>query len=179
MTPTGFLLQHLEIVQEATNDCPVSETWRKLVDRIGIDKTMSENTFRVVIKPFVETCNFFNDGLNTKLNEIIIRLNEELNNEHELNTKLNTQIEELNTKLNTLDGLNEKLNTIDVPIKTSINILGWTVTKSDKYYRAFKKIKGKGYGIHIGKNLNSAESKILAKAEQLRILTHTDTLPNT
>ncbi len=179
MTPTGFLLQHLEMVQEATNDCPVSETWRKLVDRIGIDKMMSENTFRVVIKPFVETCNFFNDGLNKKLNETIIRLNEELNNEHELNTKLNTQIEELNTKLNTLDGLNIKLNNPDMPVKTSLNISGWTITKQDKYFRAFKKIKNKVYGVHLGKNLDDAAGKIQAKEAQLRSGSHTDTLPNT
>jgi len=178
MTPTGFLLQHLEIVQEEANDCPVSETWRKLVDRINIDKTMSENTFRVVIKPFIETCQFYNDGLNEKLNETITMLNTELNNEQELNKKLNTEIEELNKKLNTLDGLNEKLNTTDMPVKTSINISGWTVTKQDKYFRAFKKIQGKVYGVHLGKNLDDAAAKIEAKEGQLRLLTHTVALPN-
>ncbi len=179
MTPTGFLLQHLEIVQEATNDCPVSETWRALVEKIGIDKTMSENTFRVIIKPFVETCNFFNDGLNNQLNKTITRLNTELNNEQELNKKLNTEIEELNIKLNTLGGLNTKLNNPDMPVKTSLNISGWTVTKQDKYYRAFKKIKGKGYGIHIGKNLDDAAGKILAKEAQLRSGSHRDTSTDT
>jgi len=175
MTPTGFLIQHREAVIELANDSPVSETWRRLVDRISIDKTMSENTFRVVIKPFMETCQFYNDGLNEKLNETITRLNEELNNEQKLNKKLNIEIEELNKKLNTLDGLNEKLNTPDMPVKTSINISGWTVTKQDKYFRAFKKIKGKGYGVHIGKNLDDAAAKIEAKAALLCSLTHTDT----
>ena len=179
MTPTGFLIQHREAVIELANDSPVSETWRTLVERISIDKTMSENTFRVVIKPFMETCQFYNDGLNKKLNETITRLNEELNNEQELNKKLNTEIEELNKKLNTLDGLNAKLNTLDAPVKTSMNISGWTVTKQDKYFRAFKKIKNKVYGVHLGKNLDNAVAKIEAKEEQLRLLTHTDTCTDT
>ena len=128
-------------------------------------------------------------GLNTQLNESIAGLNDKLNNEQELNKKLNTQIQELNNRLNTLEGLNaklnielvkyrlnvsddtklnERLNNIETePVKSKLNIAGWTVAKSGKYYRAFKKIKGRVHGVHLGKNLDGAETKIKAKAESL------------
>ena len=202
MTPIQFLLEHREKVLDAYDGSPV-EAWRKLVDRVQIDKAMSENTFRTVLKPFAETCNFFNDGLN-KLNtdnglnvrldemaELNKQLNEELNNKRELNSGLNYQVQELNDKLNTFQELNaelnnelvkfrlnasdgvelnksnERLNTVGEQVKSKLNIAGWTVAHSGRYYRAFKKIKGKVHGVHLGKSLDEAEAKIQAKQKQL------------
>ena len=68
-------------------------------------------------------------------------------------------MERLNTKLNTLD---------DTGLNTKLNILGWTVTKSGKYFRAFRKIKGKVHGVHLGKSLDGAESKIQVKQSQIQ-----------
>jgi len=201
MTPTGFLIQHRETVLELANKCSASETWRTLVEKIGIDKAMKENSFKVLLKPFMETCSFFDYGLNEKLHsekwlnrelqEQIDGLNEKLNNEQELNEKLNTQIDGLNTRLNTLDGLNEKLNnglnvpvdglntklnTSDAPVKS---IAGWTITQYDKYFRAFRKIKGKVHGVHLGRTLTDAEQKIQAKEQQLNSESHSNTATDT
>jgi hypothetical protein len=68
------------------------------------------------------------------------------------------------TKLNNLlhisdDRLNTKLNTLDAPVKLKLNISGWTVTQQDKYFRTFKKIRGKVHGVHLGKNLDDAAQK--------------------
>ncbi len=136
-------------------------------------------------------------GLN-KLNETIVGLNEKLNSKQELNEKLNTQIQELNTRLNNLEGLNVGLNNelvkfrLNVPdgtglnesddtklntglngmetdqVKSKLNIAGWTVAKSGKYYRAFRKIKGRVHGVHLGKSLDDAEQKILTKKSQIQ-----------
>jgi hypothetical protein len=45
--------------------------------------------------------------------------------------------------------------------------MGWTVAKSGRYFRAFKKIGGKLHGVHLGASIEGAEEKIKAKAEQI------------
>ena len=190
MTPIAFLIEHREQVLNAYDGSNglQGETWKTLLPQIQVEQSMKENTFRTILKPFVETCRFFDGQLN-KLNKTITGLNEKLNNEQELNTKLNNQVQELNNRLNTLDGLNaelnnelekcrlnvsdaglnnsdEKLNT-DEPAKQKLNIAGWTVIKSGRYYRAFRKINKKVHGVHLGKSLDDAEIKIRAKQEQL------------
>lgn len=52
------------------------------------------------------------------------------------------------------------------------NIDGWTVTKSGDYWKMYKKIKGRTYGVHIGakktvKNIQKARKKAKAKEEEL------------
>lgn len=209
MTPIEFLIENREAVLNAYAGSPV-EAWRKLVELVQVDKVMTENTFRTNLKPFAETCKFFNSRLNerlnidsginnrlnetaelnTRLNETITGLNEKLNNEQELNIRLNIQVEELNKRLNRLEELNTVLNNelakcrLNVPdgeglnnglnnmeseqAKSKLNIAGWTVAKSGKYYRAFRKIKGRVYGVHLGKDLTDAETKITAKQLQIQ-----------
>jgi uncharacterized phage infection (PIP) family protein YhgE len=195
-SPIKYLLQNRKQVLSTFTGSPV-EAWKRLKDQIQIEKAMSENTFRALIKNFVETCQFLeaglNDGLNVsdtglndRLNETVAGLNTQLNNEQELNTQLNNQIHELNNRLNTLEGLNSRLNNeveqlnnklnkadepglnnIDETVKQKLNIGGWTVAKSGRYFRAFKKINGRVQGIHLGLTLDDAADKIRAKAEQL------------
>jgi hypothetical protein len=174
MTPIQFLLEHREDVLSVFEGSPVG-TWRKLVDQIQIDKAMTENTFRTLLKPFSETCRYFDK----QLNETLIELNNQLNTERELNIRLNIKLQELNNnldkcRLNVSDaelnnGLYEsELNKSDEEAKSKLNILGWTVAKSGKYYRAFRKIKGRVRGVHLGKDLTDAEMKIAQKEKQLQ-----------
>ncbi len=181
MTPIQFLLEHREVVLSVYDGSPV-EAWRKLVDQIQIDKVMTENTFRTILKPFSETCRFFDK----QLNETILGFNDQINTERELNVRLNIKVQELNNdldkcRLNVSDaelinglyesGLNqsvEGLNQLDEEAKSKLNILGWTVAKSGKYYRAFRKIKGRVRGVHLGKDLTDAEVKIAQKEKQLQ-----------
>lgn len=215
MTPIKFLLENEAIVRAAF-DGSSKKAWSILLIQLPeITNVMALNSFRVLIRPFVETCRFFDDRLNKlntheglnklnegeaqklnthieELNKTINGLNTELNNDHELNIKLNTQIEELNIRLNTLDGLNTELNNelvkcrLNIPdseqlnnsgerlnmkteqVKQKLNIAGWTVAKSGGYFRAFKKIKGRVYGVHLGRDLVNAEAKIEAKRLQMQ-----------
>ncbi len=123
------------------------------------------------------------DRLNAELNKTIDGLNNRLNESRRLNLQLNKQLVKyrLNildddddddglNKLNTGIGLNDSdrgLNTMDEPVKSKLNISGWTVAKSGRYFRAFRKIKGRVYGVHLGLSLDDAESKIAAKIEQI------------
>ena len=199
MTPTEFLIQHRQAVLSAFSGSP-QKTWEKLIIEIPeIAEAMAFNSFKVIVKPFVETCQFFESGLNNGLNNDD-QLNNRLNNESGLNVGLNKIIDELNTKLNTLERLNKKLNNDLVKYRLNIfdddgglntrlntmerlnaglnnsdesglnkklNILGWTVTKSGNYFRAFRKIKGKLHGVHLGKTLDGAELKIQSKQSQI------------
>jgi hypothetical protein len=167
-TPISFLLHHRRQVLDAYSGSP-GEAWGRLVAGIQIDAAMKENTFRTIIKPFVETCLFYEAGLNAGLNETIDGLNNELNNERRLNNELNNQIHELNNRLNTLEGLNSRLNNVDTETVKSMNIEGWTVAKSGRYYRAFRKINGRVQGIHLGLTLDGAAEKIRAKAAQISV----------
>ncbi|WP_028323317.1 hypothetical protein [Desulfatirhabdium butyrativorans] len=230
MTPIEFLLEHREKVLASPVDS-AKESWRVLDAQTQIHEAMSENTFRVILKPFVETCRFYNTRLNGRLNELaglnvklnkeletvkcelnnaerlnvelnktIDRLNEQLNNSQRLNAELNNSIDRLNDRLNESRRLNERLNsqlvkyrlnvfddvelnelntngqlnksdkelnTMDEPVKQKLNISGWTVAKSGRYFRAFRKIKGRVYGVHLGLSLDDAETKIRAKEAAL------------
>jgi len=168
-TPISFLLHHRQQVLNAYTGSP-GEAWGRLVAGVQIDSAMKENTFRTIIKPFVETCLFYEAGLNAGLNETI----DGLNNERRLNTELNNQIHELNNEIERLNaelkvsgsGLNnidEKLNNLNTETAKSMNIEGWTVAKSGRYYRAFRKINGKVHGVHLGLSLDGAAEKIRAK----------------
>ena len=136
MTPISFLLEHRHEILNTYTGSPV-ETWGKLAEVIQIDGAMSENTFRALIKNFVETCQFY-ERLNNELNNEIQRLNNEINNKR--GPKMETEA-----------------------VKSRLNISGWTVAKSGRYYRAFKKIDGKLHGVHLGSNLHGAGVKIKAK----------------
>ncbi len=163
MTPIQFLLEHREDVLLAYDGSPL-EAWQKLVDRIHVDKAMTENTFRTMLKPFAETCRYF-DG---RLNEMT-----------ELNEKLNSRIQELSDRLNVelnkelakyrLNVSDSELNVPDNKTPNRLNIAGWTVAKSGQYYRAFRKIKGRVYGVHLGKDLTDAETKISRKERQIKV----------
>jgi DNA repair exonuclease SbcCD ATPase subunit len=181
-SPIKYLLQNRKQVLSTFTGSPV-EAWKRLKDQIQIEKAMSENTFRALIKNFVEVCQYFEAGLNTGLNETIDGLNNQLNNEQELNDRLNNQVRELNNRLNTLERLNEKLNNeierlnntegklnnmdVEHGLNKKLNIEGWTVAKSGRYFRAFRKINGRVVGIHIGLTLAGAAEKIKEKAAQI------------
>ena len=66
---------------------------------------------------------------------------------------------ELNRQLNT--GLN--MPVIQEVVKHGLNIAGWSIQESGGYFRAFKKVAGKLQGVYLGKNLDGAEQKIMAK----------------
>jgi hypothetical protein len=174
-SPIKYLLQNRVQVLSAFTGSPI-EAWKRLKDKIQIEKAMSENTFRALIKNFVEVCQYFEAGLNTGLNETIDGLN------NQLNDRLNNQVRELNNRLNTLERLNEKLNNeierlnntekklnnMDAEqVKSRLNIEGWTIAKSGRYFRAFRKIKGRVVGIHLGLTLDGATEKIKEKAAQI------------
>lgn len=55
----------------------------------------------------------------------------------------------------------------DYRVKHGLNIVGWNVQESLGYYRAFRKVGGKMKAVYLGKNLDGAEQKIMAKQEQL------------
>ena len=181
-SPIKYLLQNRVQVLSAFTGSP-TEAWKKLKDQIHVEKFMSENTFRSLIKNFVETCQHFEAGLNEtgaglnneqELNNQVQELNNRLNTLEGLNEKLNNEIERLNAKLNTFreSGLNkteERLNNMETEqgLNKKLNIHGWTVAKSGRYFRAFKKIKGRVQGIHLGLTLDGAAEKIKAKAEQI------------
>lgn len=201
MTPIQFLLEHREDVLGAYEGSLIA-AWRKLIDQIQIDNAMTENTFRKILKPFFETCRFFNAKLNElsvddalisrlvetndRLNETIAELNKQLIMEQELNGRLNHKVQELNSELDkcrltvsddeldnglyesVLDTGDEGLSKIEEQVKSRLNILGWTVAKSGRYYRAFRKIKGRVRGVHLGKDLTDAETKIVQKENQLK-----------
>ena len=165
-SPIKYLLQNRVQVLSAFTGSPV-EAWKRLVADIQIYAAMKENTFRTLVKPFVEVCQYFEAGLN---------------NEQELNSELNNKIHELNNRLNTLEGLNSrlnneierlnntegKLNNMETEqVKSKLNIEGWTVAKSGRYFRAFKKINGRVQGIHLGLTLDKAAEKIQEKAAQI------------
>ena len=108
-----------------------------------------------------------------------------------LNTELNNSVEKLNSQLNNLAGLNlpvkydEDLCTVKQKLsevkqeansqiklnkevkqdqdKQKLNIAGWSIQKSNGYYRGFKKIAGKVQGVYLGKTLDDAEQKIMKK----------------
>jgi hypothetical protein len=163
MTPVQFLLEHRDAVLSAFEGSG-KKTWSTLSIQLPeITNVMALNSFRVLIRPFVETCRFFDDRLN-KLNIKIDELNKTVNG---LNEKLNTE-HELNIRLNIFDGLNSELNIEAEQVKQKLNIAGWTVAKSGGYFRAFKKIKGRVYGVHLGRNLANAEAKIDAKRLQIQ-----------
>lgn len=63
--------------------------------------------------------------------------------------------------------LNEAIRMME-PERTALNIAGWTVAKSGGYFRAFKKIKGRVHGVHLGLDLTNAETKIEAKRLQMQ-----------
>jgi hypothetical protein len=151
-SPIKYLLQNRVQVLSAFTGSPV-EAWKRLVADIQIDAAMKENTFRTIIKPFVEVHQYFEAGLNNQLNNEIDRLNTELNTFRE--SRLNKTQGGLNN-METEQGLNKKLN-----------IDGWTVAKSGRYFRAFRKIRGKVQGIHLGLTLDGAAEKIKAKSEQI------------
>jgi hypothetical protein len=100
---------------------------------------------------------------NEKLNNKIIKLNKEI-------AKLNKKIESMcnpdteSKKLNT----NVKQIAHDEPVKHKLNIAGWTIAKSGKFYRGFKRISGKLHGVYLGSSLEGAEEKIQAKAAQFK-----------
>jgi len=64
MTPIPIFARTREKVLDAYERITSWRHGASLVDRVQIDKAMSENTFRTGFEPFAETCNFFNDGLN-------------------------------------------------------------------------------------------------------------------
>ena len=132
MTPIEFLLEHRHEILKIYTGSPV-ETWGKLKDVIPVDGAMSENTFRALIKNFVETCQFY---------------------------------ERLNEKLNTNDG-DRNMETENA--KQKINIDGWTIAKSGRYFRAFKKIGGKLHGVHLGSTIDGAGVKIQAKMKTISL----------
>jgi TolA-binding protein len=167
MTPTGFMIQHREIVLALATNNTLAEAWRLLVQRIGIDSGISKNSFGGLVKPFIETCKH-DDELNKKLHEQVKELNEKLHNQQELNEKLYND-ERLNEKLHENQELNEKLQ-----------ISGWTIGKSGKsgeYYRAFRKVSGKVHAVHLGRHLDliDARIKIDFKSEQIFSGRHTNT----
>ena len=190
MTPTEFLIQHRQAVLSAFSGSP-QKTWERLITEIPeIAGAMAFNSFKVIVKPFVETCQFFESGLNNglnnddqlnnRLNKIIDELNTKLNTLERLNKKLNNDLVKyrlnifdddggLNTRLNTMERLNAGLNNSDESgLNKKLNIWGWTVTKSGNYFRAFRKIKGKLHGVHLGKTLDGAELKIQSKQSQIQ-----------
>ena len=181
MTPTSFFIQNREIVIELAANNTLSETWRLLVQRIGIDNAMKPNSFNGLIKPFIETCKH-DDELNKKLHEQVKELHEKLHNEQELNEKLHNQLrelheeQELNKKLNNDERLHEKLHENE-QLHEKLKISGWTVAKSGEYYRAFRKVSGKVHAIHLGRHLDLIDAKIKIdfKSEQLFSARHTNT----
>jgi hypothetical protein len=60
--------------------------------------------------------------------------------------------------------LNEAIRLME-PERTAKNIAGWTVAKSGGYFRAFKKMGGKMKAVYLGKSLDGAEQKIMAKQD--------------
>jgi DNA repair exonuclease SbcCD ATPase subunit len=180
MTPTGFFLQHREMVIELAAHNTLSETWRLLAQQTDIESVMSENTLKGLLTPFLETSRFYADELNKKLHnqqelhneqelnkrlhEQIKELHEKLHNEQELNEKLHNQLgelheeQELNEKLNNDERLNEKLNEAE-QLNKKLKIAGWTVGKCGEYYRAVRKISGKVHGIHLGRHLDLIDAK--------------------
>ena len=184
MTPTSFFLQHREIVLELAVDNTLSETWRLLVQRIGIDSAMKENSFKGLLTPFLETSRFYADELNKQLHNQQ-ELHEKLHNEQELNERLHNQLrelheeQELNEKLYNDERLNEKLHE-NQELNEKLQISGWTIGKSGKsgeYYRAFRKVSGKVHAVHLGRHLDLIDAKIKIdfKFEQLFSARHTNT----
>jgi len=54
-------------------------------------------------------------------------------------------------------------------VKQKLTIAGWNVQQDRQgYYRAFKKISGKLYGLYLGRSLNRAEERIKAREAEVR-----------
>ena len=51
--------------------------------------------------------------------------------------------------------------------KQGLTIAGWSIQHSGGYYRGFRRVDGKIEGVHLGKNLDNAESRIAAKEAKL------------
>ena len=176
MTPTGFFLQHRETVIALAANNTLSEAWRLLVQQIGIDSGMSENSFRGLLPPFLETSRYYDKQieLNNTVKQELEQVKHELNTLQELNNELNNQIE-LNSELNK----SELNNPVKQSVKHGLNISGWTIAKSLGYYRAFKKVAGKQIGVYLGKTLDDAAEKIEAKEQSINFPRHTNTATDT
>jgi len=112
----------------------------------------------------------FSDSQNTISDQIkdidieIMKATSNSGSEISISSDLFSQL--LQQRKNALIARLKEIREADIGKKT-INICGWTITICNGYYKAFKKIKGKVHGVHIGKSLASAEIKILKMADRL------------
>lgn len=168
MTPSEILILHRERICYLFTEM---KSWPKVFEQLS---TELPNPIGMQLGTFKQYAPI--------LLELTKELNKKLNNA-ELNNAVKQELEQVKQQLNTLQELNSQLNNqleLNNPVKQSrvkqgLTVAGWSIQCSGGFYRAFKRVNGKIEGVYIGKSLNSAESKIEAKAEQLRSGSHTDT----
>ncbi len=99
----------------------------------------------------------------------LMEIKEEQNRLKAENIRLN---KELNKSCAEIESLQEKIAELKRgPGPGKNNISGWTLTKSGRYFKLFKKVDGQVKGIHLGRvfNRKKAIEKIKAKEDELCI----------
>ncbi len=99
----------------------------------------------------------------------LMEIKEERNRLKTENLRLNKELNKYRAKIESLQQKIDELKTGPGPGKN--NISGWTLTKSGKYFKLFKKVDGQVKGIHLGKvfDRKKAIEKINAKEDELGI----------
>jgi len=79
-----------------------------------------------------------------------------------------TKAEELSKVSHTGAGRLSRVNQSG-EVKQRLSIAGWNIQQDGHgYYRAFKKISGKLYGLYLGRSLKGAEERIQAREAEVR-----------
>jgi hypothetical protein len=169
-TSAEILTQHKERISQLYSE---TKSWQKVFERLSSELPnpigMQLATFKQYAPIMLELMKELNKSeLNNQLNNTVKQefeqVKQELNNQIELNNRLNNQLN------------NAELNN---PVKQGLNIGGWTIHKSGKYHRAFKKVNGTMLAVYVGKNLADAEQKIQAKEQQINSASHTNIATDT
>lgn len=76
------------------------------------------------------------------------------------NKGLREQLNEAQKKIKELENSITEHEAPKQAEKKKIKVRNWNIVKSGKYYRAYRRIKGKVRSVYVGKKLNEAKGKI-------------------
>ena len=115
--------------------------------------------------------------LNTKVKQLDEVIQELANKQEELNA-VSQRLDEVKQELTRAEELSrvshtgaDRLSKVNQggEVKQKLTIAGWNIQQDGHgYYRAFKKISGKLYGLYLGRSLRGAEDRIKAREAEVR-----------